>query len=39
MRTLSSENKTKSNEIWFKPLFDENLSFEKQWNKLETLFK
>lgn len=41
MRTLSSENqtKTKSNEIWFKPLFDENISFEKQWNKLETLFK
>lgn len=41
MRTSSSENKTKtkSNEIWFKPLFDENLSFEKQWNKLETLFK
>ena len=41
MRTLSSENqtKTKSNEIWFKPLFDENLSFGKQWNKLETLFK
>lgn len=41
MRTLSSENqnKAKSNEIWFKPLFDENLSFEKQWNKLQTLFK
>lgn len=41
MRTLCSENKTKpkSNEIWFKPLFDENLSFEKQWDKLETLFK
>jgi len=41
MRTLSSEsqNKAKSNEIWFKPLFDENLSFKKQWNKLETLFK
>jgi hypothetical protein len=40
MITLSSENKTKakSNEIWFNPLFDENLSFEEQWNKLEKLF-
>ena len=41
MRTLSSENQTitKSNEIWFKPLFEENLSFEEQWNKLETLLR
>lgn len=41
MRTSSSENQTKakSNEIWFKPLFEENLSFEEQWNKLETLLK
>jgi predicted metallopeptidase len=28
-----------TNEKWFKPLFDENLPFEKQWDKLETLFK
>lgn len=41
MRILDSENqtKTKSNEIWFKPLFEENLSFTDQWNKLQTLFK
>lgn len=28
-----------TNEKWFKPLFDENLSFKYQWDKLETLFK
>ena len=41
MRILGSENqtKTKSNEIWFKPLFEENLSFTDQWNELVTLFK
>lgn len=39
MRTISSENKSKSNEIWFKPLFDENLLFEEQWNRLDKLFK
>lgn len=41
MRKICSENKTKakSNETWFQPLFDENLPFEKQWYKLENLFK
>ena len=39
MRELSSVNQLKSNEIWFKPLFEENISFTEQWNKLETLFK
>lgn len=39
MRTLSSENKTKSNEKWFQPLFDEKLNFEEQWNRLDNLFK
>jgi hypothetical protein len=41
MRELNSNDNcnAKSNRIWFKPLFEENLSFEKQWNKLETLFK
>jgi hypothetical protein len=41
MRKLCSENKTKvkSNEIWFKPLFDEKLNFEEQWNRLDNLFK
>lgn len=39
MRELSSENQNKSNEIWFKTLFNENLSFDEQWNKLETLLR
>ena len=29
---------SKSNELWFKPLFEENLSFSEQWDKLEKLF-
>ena len=34
-----SEYNDITNLKWFEPLFDENLSFKNQWNKLETLFK
>jgi hypothetical protein len=40
MRELNSKGcNTKSNKIWFNPLFDEKLSFKEQWNKLEKLLK
>ena len=41
MRSQNSKCNCKdtSNQKWFEPLFDENLSFKDQWNKLETLFK
>jgi len=35
----SKINSDKSNEQWFKPLFDEQLSFEKQWEMLVKIFK
>lgn len=41
MRELNSDenSNTKSNNNWFKPLFEENLFFDEQWNKLETLLR
>ena len=35
----SKMNSDKSNQQWFKPLFDQQLSFEKQWEMLIKMFK
>lgn len=35
----SKMSSDKNNEQWFKPLFDEQLSFEKQWEMLIKMFK
>lgn len=37
-KTSKGQTSDKSNEQWFQPLFDESLSFKKQWLKLEELF-
>ena len=42
MRNLNNDSnnkKSKSNELWFDPLFDESTSFDTQWDKLSNLLE